>query len=93
MMVRSAAPSLSLRSEPLAKEPAALVRTTKTTGTKDPVVWNVEETVVSLPAIYMLERTHTTVEASPAEVAKCIIDCLRRESIYASYDDKEVRLE
>ena len=93
MMVRSAAPSIPLRSEPLAKEPLASTRTTKIAPmTKDPVVWDLDETtVMPLPSVYMLERTHVTVEASPSEVARRVSDSLRRESIFACYKSKEVR--
>lgn len=90
MMVMSAAPSIPLRAEPLAKEPR-MTRTTKR-ATQAPAAWKLDETsVMPLPSIYVLERTHTTVEATPSEIANRVSDCLRRESIYASFNNKEVR--
>lgn len=94
MMVRSAAPSIPLRSEPLAKPQPFATRTTKQrVTTKDSSAWSLNEaTVMPLPLVYMLERTHVTVDASPTEVAKRVSDCLRRESIFACYSNKEVRV-
>ena len=90
MMVAPSVPSIPLRTGPLAME--SKPRTTKRTTTAPMAPWNVDETtLLCLPSIYMLERTHTIVEASPAEVATRISDCLRRESISARYNSREVR--
>jgi len=96
MMVVPAVPSIPLRAGPLAMESKfQQPRTTKRTSsatTAPAAMWNVDETtLMSLPSIYMLERTHTIVEAPPADVAMRIMDCLRRESISASYNSREVR--
>jgi len=90
MMVAPAVPSIPLRTEPLAME-SKQPRTTKRISTAPAAaVWKVDETtILSLPSIYMLERTHTTVEASPATVATRISDCLRRESISACFNSRE----
>ena len=93
MMVRSAAPSITLASEPLAKQPLTTRTTKQRITTKDPSAWSLNEAVVTpLPSVYMLERTHVTVEASATEVARRVSDCMRRESIFASYSNKEVRV-
>lgn len=91
MIAPSAAPSIPLRSEPLAmKSNKPQLRTTQPDLTnKDSAVWNVDN-IMSLPSIYMLERTHTVVEASPAEIAERISDCMRHESISATYNSREV---
>jgi hypothetical protein len=51
-------------------------------------VWRVNE-LVSLPEIYPLERTNVYVDNSSAqEVADCICECLRIESISATFDEE-----
>lgn len=92
MVAPAAAPSLLRGASPTLKDPA-LQSTTQTTSKaqKAPATWDVAATITPLPSIYMLERTHTTVDAAPAVVAQRILDCLRRLSVYATYENTEVR--
>lgn len=91
MMVAPAVPTIPRRvAAPLAKQ--ALHSSASAATTKRATLsWNLEETaVLPLPSIYMLERTHTTVNGSPAEIAKRIAECLRQESVQATYKSQEV---
>lgn len=88
MMVAPAAPAIR-QFEPLAKQSTQPANTTKRAA----LTWAVNDNaVVPLPSVYMLERTHTTIDGSPSEIAGKIADCLRRESIHVTFDSHEVRL-
>jgi hypothetical protein len=65
--------------EPISKSPRSVA----------PVqVWTVND-LVSLPAVYPLERTNVYVDNSAAqEVADRICECLRIESISATFDEE-----
>jgi hypothetical protein len=43
-----------------------------------------------LPSFYKLERSHISLDISPQQAADRIADCLRKESVAVSYDDKQV---
>jgi len=52
--------------------------------------WKVNQ-LLPLPTNYLLERTNIYVaDLDPQKVADNIADCLRKESISATYDDEEV---
>ena len=53
--------------------------------------WKVNQLLLPLPTNYLLERTNIYVaDLEPQKVADNISDCLRKESISATYDDEEV---
>ena len=53
--------------------------------------WKVSQ-LRPVPAFYKLERTHIRInDASVEEIASRIADCLREESVYATFNDEEVR--
>ena len=53
--------------------------------------WKVHD-LRPLPSFYRLERTHLTIDDASAEkVSMRIADCLRQESVSATFNDDEVR--
>lgn len=47
-----------------------------------------------VPSFYKLERTHLKInDASPEQIAARIADCLRQESVYATFNDEEASIE
>lgn len=87
------------RSAPLARQKASpatislpVKSTTTTTGSKG-LLWTVDA-APRLPTMYFLERTHVRVsDASPQEVASRIVECLRKQSVAAVYNDEEALVE
>ena len=56
--------------------------------------WEIRFPLEPVPDFYHLERTHVVVEnVDVAVLARRVSDCLRKESIAATYGDEEVRSE
>lgn len=81
------------RASPLARSKAAPVAVTPAIGKaafQNERLWKVSH-APSLPSYHPLERTHVKVpNASTQEVASRIVECLRKQSVAARYNDKEV---
>lgn len=55
--------------------------------------WKVSQ-LRPVPSFYKLERTHLKInDASPQQIAARIADCLRQESVYATFNDEEACVE
>lgn len=100
VMIGSAAPAMPLRRtlpELMSKESPTKLRVSmqpndEATSSKDSIArWNVTA-ALQVPSYYDFERTHARVKGlSPKEVSQRIDDCLRENSIAATYDDDQVR--
>ena len=67
---------------------------TNQVGAPPPVAtkaWKVSQ-LRPVPTFYKLERTHIKItDASVEDIASRIADCLREESVYATFNDDQVR--
>lgn len=75
--------------------PSKIAPTNQSTKTSAPVgkAWKVSQ-LRPVPSFYKLERTHLKIDdASVEEIASRIADCLRQESVYATFNDEEATVE
>ena len=73
--------------------PTKIAPTNQYTATSAPVgkAWKVSQ-LRPVPSFYKLERTHLKIDdAAVEEIASRIADCLRQESVHATFNDEEVR--
>jgi hypothetical protein len=98
--IQSAAPSLAPLPMPFGVSVAPTKIAPKTQISSGPApslrvvdkAWKVSQ-LRPLPSFYKLERTHLKIDdASAAEIASRIAACLRQESVYAIFNDEEVRV-
>jgi len=87
------------RAAPLAKAPPQRIALSEGSNKIAPTsqqqgdLWKVE-TLKALPIAYLVERTNVYVpDATPQEVASRVADCLRQESIAATYNNSEALVE
>jgi hypothetical protein len=95
-MMPSMAPPIPLRvSAPFLKPALEPYHDSKVKVSRLPPVvegapWKVSKPL-AIPSYYQLDRTHVYVpDASSLEVSERIADCLRKNSIAATFDDKQV---
>ena len=88
VLIRSAPPALPSRSLQLTKEsPFSLKTNINTLKAKGESGWKLSN-IPKLPEMYPLERSHAYVKGiAGEEVASRIAECLRKESIMATFDD------
>jgi hypothetical protein len=97
--IQSAAPSLAPPSMPFGVSVAPTKIAPKTQISSAPAprslvdkAWKVSQ-LRPLPTFYKLERTHLKIDDAPAaEIASRIAACLRQESVFAIFNDEEVRV-
>lgn len=69
------------------------IATTNQSTTAAGKAWKVSQ-LRPVPSFYKLERTHLKIDdVSVEEIASRIADCLRQESVYATFNDEEATVE